>query len=177
MNKDFVEDNWKALVALALGLGVGALIAKSLLDSESNDDDERGFKKRDFDCLKLPKSALERYHRENCKTLVLDFFENGSGRVILKLKGYNWLGIRKVNIPLHVEQQGCYSSDNPLRGEFKHSDSDVPLHDLIASDPASFRDWWLKPVQCDRDPKLVSYILDDQKSLLARYKLNPSPPY
>ena len=192
MNDDFFEENWKPLVALALGVGIGALIAKSLLDT----DDEEGFRPKDFACLKLPKSALEKYELKKCKTLILDFFINGSGKVLLKFKGYNAKGKRKVNIPLHIERTGCHFSDYSLSGKFKHDESGTPLHDLVADDPARFRDWWLMPVASAPDPTLVSYILDDrlshrsnqslniaqsaqsaQFSSLAAYKLNPSPPY
>ena len=193
MNDDFFEENWKPLVALALGVGIGALIAKSLQDN----DDEEGFRPKDFACLKLPKAALERYHEKHCKVMKLEFDETGSGKVKLKLKGFGCDGIfARVTIPLHVERDDCYSSEYPLSGKFKHDESGTPLHDLIADDPAKFRDWWLKPVECDLDPTLVSYILDDrlshrsnqslniaqsaqsaQFSSLAAYKLNPSPPY
>ena len=201
MKKDFLEENWKALVALTLGLGVGALIAKALQDGSCGDD-EHGVGQKDFACIKLPKEALERYHEKKCKVLKLEFDLTGSGKVKLKLKGFGWTGIiPRVTIPLHVEREGCYSSDEPLRGKFKHDASGTPLHDLIADDPSQFRDWWLRPVKCDLDPTLVSYILDDRLkhkrnesrttdptlqgaqtaraefSALAAYRLNPSPPY
>jgi hypothetical protein len=192
MNDDFFEENWKPLVALALGVGVGVLIAKSLLDS---DDDEHGFGPKDFACLKLPQTALEEYHEKKCVTLILDFSVNGSGKVLLKLKGYNANGKRKVKIPLHIERTGCHFSEGSLMGKFKHDESRTPLHDLIASDPKALRDWWLQPVECPLDPTLVSYILDDrsgdrsdknsdisqsaqfaQSASLAAYRINPSPP-
>lgn len=198
MKKDFFEENWKPLVALTLGLGVGALIAKALQDGDC-DDDGHGVGRKDFACLKLPKEALERYHEKDCKILKLEFDLTGSGKVRLKLKGFGPLGIfPRVTIPLHVERENCYAADHPLRGKFKHDESGTPLHDLIAADPARFRDWWLKPVVCDPDPTLVSYILEDRPghrtnerrtaeapsqsaqaafSSLAAYRLNPSPPY
>jgi hypothetical protein len=176
MKEDFFEENWKPLVALALGVGVGALIAKSLMTADSDEDEYFGPK--DYACLKLPKEALERYHRNNCKILRLEFDEIGSGKVKLKLKGFGMDGIiARVSIPLHVDKEGCYTSQDSPHGKFKHDDSGTPLHDLIAGDEGNFRDWWLEPVKCDLDPKYVSYNLNDRAAMLVTRRLNPSPPY
>jgi len=179
MKKDLVEENWKPLVALVLGLGVGALIAKSIIDSDNDDDDDHhGFSKKDFACVKLPASALEKYHADGCDVLKLVFDVTGSGKVKLKLHGRRWYDLKpRVKIPLSAEREDCYSSDYPLKGKFKHDDSDISLHDILVKGRTQFTDWWLKPIECPLDPKLVSYILDDREGVLVTYRLNPSPPY
>lgn len=182
MAKQHLSKN-NLLMALGIGIGIGALIIKKL-----SGKNERFFKpkEKDHSCLRIPKSILQKYKPKNgdvddVGTRIELHYREGKTHMDLHFMGFNANNELILDRKLPVHNVDCKMERLKTRGYgvFYHYEFEKPLHDLIAEvEHDKLIDWYLKPVQgvSDDGEDYVGYIISDNTKFSLVARINPCPP-
>ena len=171
MENKNIKDEDVLLLAIA---AVTLISVYALFRKKSSSPKKRNNEPEKHAYLKIEKELIQEYIDKNGKRIKFKF-KKTDGVIKLKIIGSRGFRVRAISQIMNTVDSKYEVLKNIEFGEFENNKDGQTLHEILTKTP--LKDWYLQPVENEKDASYVSYDLTDDLSVpMIAHRINPCPP-